>query len=83
MTSERHTITVAHGDGIGPEIMAATLRVLEAAEAPLDLEPITIGLAADDVVVALTGDADGLRELLRRPASTDAASAPEDDEERP
>ena len=40
-------------------------------------------LAADDVVVALTGDADGLRELLRRPASTDAASAPEDDEERP
>ncbi len=42
----RHTITVAHGDGIGPEIMAATLRVLEAASAPLDLEPVVIGLAA-------------------------------------
>jgi isocitrate dehydrogenase len=42
----RHTVTVAHGDGIGPEIMAATLRVLEAAGAPLDLEPVVIGLAA-------------------------------------
>ena len=24
-----HTVAVAHGDGIGPEIMAATLRILE------------------------------------------------------
>jgi isocitrate dehydrogenase len=48
MTSpkRRHTITVARGDGIGPEVTDATLRILEAAEAPLDLEPITIGLAA-------------------------------------
>ena len=30
-------ITVAHGDGIGPEIMNATLRILEAAGASLDL----------------------------------------------
>lgn len=36
-------ITVARGDGIGPEIMAATLRVLEAAGAPLAIEEITIG----------------------------------------
>jgi isocitrate dehydrogenase len=36
-------ITVAHGDGIGPEIMAATLRILEEAEAPLEIEPIEIG----------------------------------------
>jgi len=36
-------ITVAHGDGIGPEIMAATLRVLEAAGAKLDIETIEIG----------------------------------------
>jgi isocitrate dehydrogenase len=36
-------ITVATGDGIGPEIMAATLRILEAAEAPLELETIDIG----------------------------------------
>jgi isocitrate dehydrogenase len=36
-------ITVANGDGIGPEIMAATLRILEAAEAPLAIETIDIG----------------------------------------
>ncbi len=29
-------ITVARGDGIGPEIMDATLRILDAAKAPLD-----------------------------------------------
>jgi isocitrate dehydrogenase len=36
-------ITVAHGDGIGPEIMAATLRILEAAGARLAIETIEIG----------------------------------------
>jgi isocitrate dehydrogenase len=36
-------ITVAHGDGIGPEIMEATLKVLEAAGARLDVETIEIG----------------------------------------
>src|SRR5687767_4675046 len=36
-------ITVANGDGIGPEIMAATLRILEASEAPLEIETIDIG----------------------------------------
>jgi isocitrate dehydrogenase len=44
--SRRHTITVARGDGIGPEVTDATLRILEAAGAPLDIEPVTIGLAA-------------------------------------
>jgi len=39
----RIPITVANGDGIGPEIMDATLRVLEAAGAPLDIERIDIG----------------------------------------
>jgi isocitrate dehydrogenase len=38
-------ITVAHGDGIGPEIMAATLRILEAAGANLAIETIEIGEA--------------------------------------
>jgi isocitrate dehydrogenase len=38
-------ITVAHGDGIGPEIMDATLRVLEAAGASLAIETIQIGEA--------------------------------------
>jgi isocitrate dehydrogenase len=36
-------ITVAHGDGIGPEIMTACLRVMEAAGAQLDIETIDIG----------------------------------------
>ncbi len=36
-------ITVARGDGIGPEIMEAVLRVLDAAGAPLAVEEIRIG----------------------------------------
>lgn len=36
-------ITVAHGDGIGPEIMSATLNVLEAAGANLAIDNIEIG----------------------------------------
>jgi len=36
-------ITVAHGDGIGPEIMAATLHILKAAGAQLEIETIDIG----------------------------------------
>ena len=36
-------ITVARGDGIGPEIMDACLRILEAAGAELDYEFVTIG----------------------------------------
>lgn len=36
-------ITVAHGDGIGPEIMAATLNILEAARANIAIDTIEIG----------------------------------------
>jgi isocitrate dehydrogenase len=36
-------ITVAHGDGIGPEIMEATLAILKEAGAKLDIERIDIG----------------------------------------
>lgn len=36
-------ITVAHGDGIGPEIMSATLNILEAAQANLAIDTIEIG----------------------------------------
>lgn len=36
-------VTIARGDGIGPEIMAATLRVLEAAGARVAFEEIEIG----------------------------------------
>jgi isocitrate dehydrogenase len=41
--AQKTPITVAHGDGIGPEIMSATLRILEAAGAQLELETIEIG----------------------------------------
>lgn len=36
-------ITVAHGDGIGPEIMEATLRIIQAAGAELEIDTIEIG----------------------------------------
>src|ERR671933_210302 len=36
-------VTIARGDGIGPEIMDATLRILEGAGARLDIEEIDIG----------------------------------------
>jgi isocitrate dehydrogenase len=41
--STKTPITVAHGDGIGPEIMNATLQILEAAGAALEIETIEIG----------------------------------------
>jgi len=37
-------ISVAHGDGIGPEIMQATLSVIKAAGAPLHFEDVKLGL---------------------------------------
>lgn len=36
-------ITVAHGDGIGPEIMPACLEILQAAGAKLDIDTIEVG----------------------------------------
>jgi len=39
----RPAVAVAEGDGIGPEIMAAVLRILDKAGAQLDLKPIAIG----------------------------------------
>ncbi|WP_338780209.1 NADP-dependent isocitrate dehydrogenase [Metabacillus sp. FJAT-52054] len=36
-------ITVAHGDGIGPEIMTAVLRMIKAAGAELEIEEVEIG----------------------------------------
>ncbi len=43
MTAKKTAITVAYGDGIGPEIMDATLAVIQAAGAALDIERIEIG----------------------------------------
>ncbi len=42
-TTDPVTVTLARGDGIGPEIADATLSVLDAAEAPLRYEEIAIG----------------------------------------
>ncbi len=39
----KHAITVARGDGIGPEIMAATLHVLKESGADLDIHEVEIG----------------------------------------
>jgi isocitrate dehydrogenase len=52
-----HTITLAHGDGIGPEIMQATLRILRAAKAPLQYEEIEVGEK-----VYLAGNTSGISE---------------------
>jgi len=61
-----HTpITVAYGDGIGPEIMQAVLSILEAAKARISVEVIEIGEK-----VYLAGNASGIEdsawESLRR-----------------
>jgi isocitrate dehydrogenase len=41
--SSRIPVTVARGDGIGPEIMAATLQILDASNAGLEYEFIEVG----------------------------------------
>jgi isocitrate dehydrogenase len=48
-------ITVAYGDGIGPEIMEACLKILDAAGASFDIEEVKIGKE-----VFLAGNADGI-----------------------
>src|ERR1700730_12579969 len=59
-------ITVAYGDGIGPEIMNATLHILKEAGARLDIETIDIGER-----VFLAGYSSGIEpkawDSLRRP----------------
>ena len=58
-------ITVARGDGIGPEIMDATLKILHAAGAKIEIEEIEIGEQ-----VYLSGNSAGIAtsawESLRR-----------------
>jgi isocitrate dehydrogenase len=63
--ANRTSITVANGDGIGPEIMAATLQIIQAAGAQLDIETIEIGEK-----IFLSGNSAGIEpsawESLRR-----------------
>jgi isocitrate dehydrogenase len=63
--SRNTPITVAYGDGIGPEIMAATLRILKEAGARIEIETIDIG---EKVYLAgnTTGIAPSAWESLRR-----------------
>ena len=42
-TTQKTNISVAQGDGIGPEIMDASLQILEAAKAPFIYHPVNIG----------------------------------------
>ena len=42
----RTPVTVAYGDGVGPEIMTAVLQVLDAAGAAIDVEAVEMGDAA-------------------------------------
>src|ERR1700736_5997717 len=53
--NEKVPITVAHGDGIGPEIMAATLHILKEAGAALKIDTIEVGEK-----VYLTGNTSGI-----------------------
>ena len=48
MTQPQHPLVVIPGDGIGPEVTRAALRVLEAAEAPITTHEHHAGLAALD-----------------------------------
>lgn len=58
-------ITVAYGDGIGPEIMNATLHILKEAGAQLDIEVVEIGEAVYKRGIP-TGLGPGAFESLRR-----------------
>ena len=62
---QKTPITVAYGDGIGPEIMAATLDILTAAQARIEIEVIEVG---EKVYLAgnPAGIAPGAWESLRR-----------------
>jgi isocitrate dehydrogenase len=58
-------ITVAHGNGIGPEIMEATLLILKEAGAKLDIDTIEIGEAVYKRGIS-TGIEDSAWDSLRR-----------------
>ncbi len=63
--SEVSEITVAYGDGIGPEIMDATLRILAEAKAQLNINTIEVGKAYYEKGVS-TGIPPAAWDTLRR-----------------
>ncbi len=54
-------ITIAKGDGIGPEVMASVLEIFHKAQVPLEYEAVEMGKE-----VVLAGDRSGIGELARR-----------------
>ena len=66
-------ITVAKGDGIGPEIMDATLEILQAAGAKIEIEEIEVGEK-----VYLAGNNAGISkeawEVIRRNKMTEVST---------
>ena len=43
MKHSNHRITVAYGDGIGPEIMDSAVKILQSAEVNLAIDVISVG----------------------------------------
>jgi isocitrate/isopropylmalate dehydrogenase len=41
-------VTLIEGDGIGPEVVASARRVIEAAGADIQWEPVAVGIAAKE-----------------------------------
>jgi len=64
MTAKPHPLTVIPGDGIGPEVTDATLRVLKAADAPVAPEIHHAGLASIDLCGEVLPDST-LQAILR------------------
>lgn len=62
---QKYPITIAYGDGIGPEIMQATLDILQAAGAELAIEKVEIGEKAY-LSGHTTGMQPGVLESIRR-----------------
>ncbi len=57
MTTKNVPITVARGDGIGPEIVGAALDIMKAAKARIDIEEIKVGKSVYD-----TGNITGIED---------------------
>ena len=71
--SEPTQISVAFGDGIGPEIMEATLRVMEAAGAQLKIDEVQLGtFSAGRTAVGDAFDSiEATKVLFKAPAAAD------------
>src|SRR5688572_26620568 len=75
LPSMRHAITLIPGDGIGPEVTAAVLRILDAAAVPIDWDRHDAGLIAfertgETMPAALLDSIRKNRVALKGPVST-------------